>query len=106
MTGVLSRQRELDALRVLLYEHRDRCHTQLRLLNQPPRDGAGTEQPALAALTRHRLRDLEHALHAIDRGTYGVCAGCTADIRIDDLLRQPAATRCPGCADAGHRPAV
>lgn len=104
MTGVLSRQRELEVLRVLLYEHRDRCRTQLRLLNQPPPDGAGgTEQPALAALTRRRLLDLEQALDSFERGRYGVCTACTADIRIDHLLRQPAASRCPGCADADHR---
>lgn len=104
MTGVHGRQRELEVLRVLLYEHRDRCRTQLRLLNQPPADGGGgTEQPVLAALTRRRLRDLEHALDAIDRGHYGVCTACTADIRIDHLLLQPAASRCPGCADADLR---
>ncbi|MEV0131055.1 hypothetical protein AB0H83_21650 [Dactylosporangium sp. NPDC050688] len=104
MTGVLGRQRELEVLRVLLHEHRDHCRTQLRLLNQPAPDGdGGTEQPALAALTRHRLRDLEHALDALEHGRYGVCTACAADIRIDHLLRQPAASRCPGCTDAGHR---
>ncbi|MEV4138822.1 hypothetical protein AB0J72_42490 [Dactylosporangium sp. NPDC049742] len=101
------RQRDLDMLRVLLHEHRDRYRTQLRLLNQPRQDGAGsTEQPALAEFTWRRLDDVEHALHALDRGRYGRCTGCGADIRIDQLIRQPAASRCPGCSRREPEPGL
>ncbi|MEV6926645.1 hypothetical protein AB0M46_19380 [Dactylosporangium sp. NPDC051485] len=98
----LSRQRELDVLRVLLQEHRCRYRTQLRLLDEPQsRQRPGTiDRSTLAAATWRRLDDIEHALHALEGGRYGVCTGCVSDIPIDHLARHPAANRCPVCSSA------
>ncbi|GAA2358502.1 hypothetical protein [Dactylosporangium salmoneum] len=98
----LSRQRELDVLRVLLQEHRGRYRTQLRLLDQPQSQQSPRtlDRSTLEAATSRRLDDIERALHALEHGGYGVCARCVRDIPIDHLARHPAANQCPVCSNA------
>ncbi|CAH0351734.1 TraR/DksA family transcriptional regulator [Aquabacterium sp. CECT 9606] len=51
-------------------------------------------------------RDMEEiglvkaALHRLDTGTYGGCLDCGADIGLQRLLVQPAASRCAACQAA------
>lgn len=49
------------------------------------------------ALNEHAEKELEEineALHAIDHGTYGICAVCGADIPYERLIAVPTADRC------------
>ena len=53
----------------------------------------------LAEVSRdiEELRDVEAALVRIDKGTYGVCGECGAEIGQDRLTAVPAASRCYDC---------
>lgn len=49
------------------------------------------------ALNEHAEKELEHinkSLHAIEEGTYGICATCGADIPYERLLAVPTADQC------------
>ena len=50
-----------------------------------------------ANLTRMRL--IENAIEALDRGQYGVCARCGAEINGKRLLAMPWAAFCIGCQE-------
>jgi RNA polymerase-binding transcription factor DksA len=59
------------------------------------------ERAQVAALRDDAVRhigDLDHALQAIDGGTYGVCERCGEAIRPERLAVRPAARRCVTCA--------
>jgi DnaK suppressor protein len=43
------------------------------------------------------LRDIADARERMDRGTYGVCIDCDAEIPLARLRVQPAAARCMAC---------
>ena len=45
-----------------------------------------------------RLADLEHALHQLSEGRYGVCESCGAGIGAERLEARPAARTCISCA--------
>ena len=49
---------------------------------------------ALNEHTREELTDIDHALQAIDNGTYGKCEVCGVDIPLDRLDAIPTATTC------------
>jgi RNA polymerase-binding transcription factor DksA len=49
---------------------------------------------------RARLREIDAALGRFERGAYGVCEQCGAEIPRDRLEAQPATRRCVACADA------
>jgi len=46
---------------------------------------------------RDELIEVEAALHRLDSGTYGDCAGCGEPIALQRLLVRPAALRCGRC---------
>jgi len=46
-----------------------------------------------------RLRAIEEALKAIDRGQYGECAGCGEDIKETRLMAVPWTTLCIRCQE-------
>lgn len=46
---------------------------------------------------RDHLRQIEHALHKLDAGTYGVCDGCGRPINAERLLAVPEASLCIDC---------
>ena len=43
------------------------------------------------------LREVRHALHKIDAGTYGVCDNCGLEIPAERLLAYPQASTCLEC---------
>jgi RNA polymerase-binding transcription factor DksA len=45
----------------------------------------------------HELRGLEAARTRLGDGSYGICAGCGADIGFERLRANPAAVRCVEC---------
>ena len=47
---------------------------------------------------RHEVREIREALLRIERGTYGQCSACGADISAQRLKALPVATRCIKCA--------
>ncbi|RLL42107.1 yteA family sporulation protein [Oceanobacillus piezotolerans] len=49
---------------------------------------------ALNEHTEKELEDINKALHAIEEGSYGVCAVCGADIPKERLMAVPTADRC------------
>jgi DnaK suppressor protein len=52
---------------------------------------------ALAKELRANLKDVEHALSKVDRGTYGVCERCGEPIGLERLEAIPWARLCIGC---------
>ncbi|GAB7388188.1 yteA family sporulation protein [Bacillaceae bacterium] len=66
--------------------------------NHPADLGTETyEREKDIALNEHaeqRLKDVEHALAAIERGTYGICEVCGRPIPLERLEALPTATRC------------
>ena len=50
------------------------------------------------------LENISHALHRLDRGTYGRCVSCGASIEADVLARTPWATECLACGDQKSQP--
>ena len=103
----VSRQGELDVLRMVLEEQYARHHTQLALLARQgtwpdPTAGADTAA-ALTAASRRALDDLARALRHLDQGRYGTCQRCRTDIPIECLAHRPAARFCPRCDAASTR---
>jgi RNA polymerase-binding protein DksA len=47
---------------------------------------------------RAEAAQIRAALARIDKGTYGICANCGAEIGTERLEAQPVATRCIKCA--------
>ncbi|MCB2223794.1 MAG: TraR/DksA C4-type zinc finger protein [Actinobacteria bacterium] len=62
------------------------------------------ESYALAAHAEEAAREAEEALARIADGTYGVCAGCGADIPYPRLRALPTATHCVRCAEGARLP--
>lgn len=63
------------------------------------------EQTKNLALQRHleeMLRQVEHAMQRIERGTYGQCEKCNARIDPERLQALPYATLCLPCAKSAH----
>jgi DnaK suppressor protein len=58
------------------------------------------EVEALANSLVETLTEVEDALEKFDRGTYGVCENCGADIPEARLEAKPAARLCINCASA------
>ena len=50
---------------------------------------------------RAEISQIKQALGRIERGTYGSCSKCGADIGRERLHARPIATRCIKCASAG-----
>ncbi|MFF3868236.1 hypothetical protein [Micromonospora sp. NPDC001898] len=104
----VSRQGELDVLRMVLEEQYARHHTQLALLARqdarPDHPAAGTDTAAaVTAASRRALDDLACALRHLDQGRYGTCRRCRTDIPIECLAHRPAARFCPRCDAASAR---
>lgn len=60
------------------------------------------ELPLFSGLTRsdaYALGDLVDALDRLDRGTYGVCSNCGADIGRERLGENPSTSLCAECED-------
>jgi len=58
--------------------------------------------PMFSGLTRsdaYALGDLVDALDRLDRGTYGICINCGADIGRERLGENPAESLCAECED-------
>jgi DnaK suppressor protein len=58
------------------------------------------EQEKLISVEReleHTLREVQHALHKLDAGTYGVCDGCGRNIPAQRLRAHPQAALCVAC---------
>ncbi|MBO4207858.1 hypothetical protein [Micromonospora echinofusca] len=101
-THPVSRQDELDVLRMVLEEQYERHRTQLALLaRQADRSGrttVGAESSAtVTAVSRRALGDLSRALHHLEQGRYGRCQRCRTDIAIEYLAHRPVARYCPRC---------
>ena len=58
------------------------------------------EVEALAASLVETLTEVEHALAKFDRGDYGICENCGAEIPEARLEAKPAARLCINCASA------
>jgi DnaK suppressor protein len=43
------------------------------------------------------LKELDAAALRLDRGTYGTCTDCGAEIELERLFARPGATRCIAC---------
>jgi DnaK suppressor protein len=54
----------------------------------------------------HRLRQIEHALDKMDRGSYGHCEDCDELIAPPRLRALPSAIRCTTCQDSLERGGV
>jgi len=64
----------------------------------------GPEQTAaLSSVLARRLSDIDHALHRLDDGTYGVCARCRNTIPPRRLKVQPCAILCVHCQSEAER---
>ena len=105
---VVSRQDELGVLRIVLEEQYERHSTQLALLARQARRlpgdaGDGAAASALAAASRRALGDIARALHYLEQGRYGTCAGCRGDIPIEQLAIRPAAEFCGTCRPETRR---
>ena len=102
---------------VALQRRRRELLADLERLTEPPGEGAsvgfgkrvgdGTteavERLATTATARalHRsLQDVEHALHRIEEGSYGLCEICGDAIPPERLEALPASSRCVGCASS------
>src|SRR4051794_10490609 len=60
------------------------------------------ELPLFSGLSRgdaYALGDLVDALDRLDRGTYGVCTNCGADIGRERIGENPAVSLCAECED-------
>jgi RNA polymerase-binding transcription factor DksA len=73
-----------------------------------PRNGQGDRAYAEQvvdrdlALAEHSARELDSVAQArcrLGAHTYGICAGCHADISFARLVACPTATRCEGCQE-------
>jgi DnaK suppressor protein len=60
---------------------------------------------AIGALDRNStlLREVRAALHRIDAGTFGICAGCEENINVKRLNAVPWASSCIVCQEAADR---
>lgn len=56
------------------------------------------EAEAVAQKLRSTLDEVEHALHKIDKATYGTCENCGKEISLARLEVMPAARFCIDCA--------
>ncbi len=74
----------------------DACRT-----GGPPPVGALEDQRLLAGLRdrdARRVTELVAALRRLERGEYGTCVSCGAEIQAGRLDALPEAERCAGCA--------
>lgn len=60
---------------------------------------------AMSALERNsdRMREVRIALHTLEAGTFGICAGCEEPIHPKRLAVIPWASRCVVCQEAADR---
>jgi DnaK suppressor protein len=60
---------------------------------------------AMSALERNsdRMREVRIALHSLEAGTFGICAGCGEDINPKRLAVIPWASRCVVCQESADR---
>lgn len=69
--------------------------------NHPADAGTETHEQELDATTDvffdEEERRIQEALHALDAGTYGACAGCAQPIQAERLLAMPEAVLCVEC---------
>ncbi len=52
---------------------------------------------ALAQSLEHKLASIDHALHLMDQGRYGICEECGKPIAIERLRAIPDTTLCLSC---------
>lgn len=57
------------------------------------------ERSSVMSTLETRLEDIDHALQAIETGTYGVCEVCGNPIEEDRLEANPAAHTCKACME-------
>ncbi|HUZ78794.1 MAG TPA: TraR/DksA C4-type zinc finger protein [Chloroflexota bacterium] len=69
--------------------------------NHPGDEGSDTfdkeSSLAIQASLEAMLAEINHALHRIDEGTYGVCENCGQPIPVERLEIRPQATLCITC---------
>lgn len=53
----------------------------------------------LGGRERERVREIDDALHRLNRGTYGQCEDCGVEIAARRLRAQPAARFCAACQE-------
>lgn len=61
------------------------------------------KQLSLKVHLRDLLAEIEHALHEIDAGTYGLCENCKQPIELARLEALPQATLCLNCKTLKER---
>jgi DnaK suppressor protein len=111
---------DLDAIRRLLEERRDRTRERVAELAKRPelgtaqgfgkRIGDGTVE-AISRLTEigvgssleHGLARTERALAKLDEGTYGICDSCGAPIAPARMQAVPDVVLCLACASSQRR---
>ncbi len=91
---------ELDAQRAQVLEHQA---TVAELTGQSDSDSIlerelaeGSRRRALEAIT-----EIEHALHRLDTGVYGICDRCLGPIALERLQAIPFTRHCVGCPPPG-----
>ena len=114
---------ELRGVRAALDEETARLEDELRYteegladLIRDSGDGAGDDQAdagsktferehemSLANNAREMLLQVQHALHRLDVGTYGICESCGKPIGKYRLQAFPRATLCMACKQAEER---
>ena len=52
---------------------------------------------ALEKQIRDQLAEVEHTLHKLEKGTYGLCDNCSQPIALDRLEALPQASLCMNC---------
>ncbi|MDQ6897520.1 MAG: TraR/DksA family transcriptional regulator [Actinomycetota bacterium] len=101
---------ELDAERARALADLEIAESDLQGLMRDAGEGAGDDQAdagasifgreyemSLAANSREKLEQVEHALERLDNGTYGVCESCGNPIGKMRLQAAPRATLCLAC---------
>ncbi len=108
--ALVQRQHQLDRRLVEHHGGQTRAEHAAEVLSQDPREASQREEErevdmALSDLELRELGDVSAALHRLQRGGYGVCADCEAEIPFDRLKAEPWALRCVACEGAHERKA-
>jgi len=103
--------RDLSHLRARLEEEATRLQREVRNLSQAVQSGEveieieegdpeifeREKNVALLATLQRRLESVQAALKAMDKGTYGICERCGAEIPVERLEAYPDASLCVKC---------
>lgn len=99
-----------DKERATLLEERDRSLTELNKLHEfmqsevdiDPEEGDNEvsereKNAALIAVLKRKVKDIDAAIAALDKGLYGTCQRCENAIEPERLEIKPDATHCISC---------